>query len=89
MTQERIDSIEEMDIRQWFMRVDLEQAKDTFRVVEGIIQTRELFQPTRKRRSDAGKPRKDETPQLTLREERKMTEQKMAIAKEFAEGMAE
>ena len=51
--------IEEYDIRIWFMKTDLDQARDTFRVVEGIIQTREQFQPKRKRRSDAGKSRDD------------------------------
>lgn len=45
--------IDEFQIRLWFMKVDLEQARDTFRVVEGIIQTREQFQPKRKTRSDA------------------------------------
>ena len=59
MTKERLDSIEEYDIRIWFMKTDLEQARDTFRVVEGILQTREEFTPKRKRRSDAGKPREE------------------------------
>jgi hypothetical protein len=49
--------IDERDIRVWFMKTDLEQAQDTFRVVEGIIQTREQFQPKRKKRSDAGQTR--------------------------------
>jgi hypothetical protein len=57
MTKEHLGSIEEIDIRMWFMKVDLEQAQDTFRVVEGIIQTREQFQPKRKKRSDAGQSR--------------------------------
>lgn len=52
--------IDEMDIRIWFMKTDLDQARDTFRVVEGIIQTREQFQPARKKRSDAGKSRNGE-----------------------------
>ena len=52
--------IEEYDIRVWFMKVDLEQARDTFRVVEGILQTRVEYQPARKKRSDAGKPRNGE-----------------------------
>lgn len=46
--------LDERDVRIWFMKVDLDQAKDTFRVVEGIIQTREEYQPKRKQRSDSG-----------------------------------
>lgn len=60
--------LEEFDIRKWFMTVDLEQARDTFRVVEGIIQTREQFQPKRKQRSDAGKKRDDGQQPIDLRE---------------------
>lgn len=52
--------IDEREIRLWFMQTDLEQAIDTFRVVEGIIETRKEFQPTRKKRSDAGKPKQIE-----------------------------
>jgi hypothetical protein len=59
MTQDRVDSIEEYDIRRWFMSVDLTQARDTFRVVEGIIETRESMQPKRKRRKDAGTKKSD------------------------------
>ena len=57
MTQERTDSIEEIDIRYWFARIELEQAIDTFRVVEGILLARKEAQPKRKRRSDAGQSR--------------------------------
>ena len=46
--------MDEYDVRRWFMAADLKQAQDTFRVVEGILQTRESMQPKRKRRSDAG-----------------------------------
>jgi hypothetical protein len=46
--------IEEYEIREWFKTVDLEQARDTFRVVEGIL---EMRGSQRKRRKDAGKPR--------------------------------
>lgn len=60
--------IEEFDIRMWFMKVELEQARDTFRVVEGIIQTREQFQPKRKTRSDAGKKRDDGQQPIDLKE---------------------
>jgi hypothetical protein len=49
--------IDERDVRLWFMKTDLEQAEDTFRVVEGIIETRKEFQPKRKKRSDAGQQR--------------------------------
>ena len=49
--------LDEYDVRRWFMAVDLEQAQDTFRVVEGIIETRQAMQPKRARRKDAGKPR--------------------------------
>jgi hypothetical protein len=55
--------LEELDIRHWFCAVDLEQALDTFRVVEGILQARQEAQPKRKRRSDAG------TKKVNLREE--------------------
>ncbi len=51
--------IDEMDVRLWFMKTELEQAEDTFRVVEGILQTRKEYQPTRKKRSDAGKTKSD------------------------------
>lgn len=47
----------EHDVRQWFTKVSLEQARDTYRVVEGIIETRQAMQPKRARRKDAGKPR--------------------------------
>ena len=49
--------LEEYDIRRWFMAVELAQAQDTFRVVEGIIQARSEAQPVRKRRRDAGTKR--------------------------------
>lgn len=49
--------IDERDIRLWFMKTDLVQAEDTFRVVEGIIETRKEFQPKRKKRSDSGESR--------------------------------
>jgi hypothetical protein len=57
--------IDERDVRLWFMKTDLEQAEDTFRVVEGIIETRKEFQPKRKKRSDAG------TQRIELKEPRK------------------
>ena len=52
-----LEALEEWDVRKWFCAVDLEQAEDTFRVVEGILQARREAQPVvkqRKRRSDAG-----------------------------------
>ena len=55
--------IDERDIRLWFMKTDLEQAEDTFRVVEGIIETRKEFQPKRKQRADKG------TKRINLKEE--------------------
>lgn len=58
--------LDEYEIRRWFMAVDIEQARDTFRVVEGIIETRLEMQPKRMRRSDAGTKRGDQT--LELRE---------------------
>lgn len=60
--------IDEMDIRIWFMETDLDQVRDTFRVVEGIIQTREEYQPKRKQRSDVGKKRNDAQQPIDLRE---------------------
>lgn len=59
--------LDEHEIRRWFMAADLEQARDTFRVVEGIIETRTEMQPKRKRRSDAGQPHTEEQA-LDLRE---------------------
>lgn len=56
--------LEESDIRAWFKAVELDQAQDTFRVVEGILEMRAEAQPKRKRRSDAG----------TSREQIKLTE---------------
>ena len=50
-------AIDERDIRIWFMKTELEQARDTYRVVEGILQVRMEAQPElkkRKKRSDAG-----------------------------------
>lgn len=61
------EPLDERAIRLWFMQTDLEQAEDTFRVVEGIIETRKEFQPKRKKRSDAGQPRGNEA-NLNLRE---------------------
>lgn len=49
--------IDEMDIRRWFITEDLEQARDTFRVCEGILEARQEAQPTRKKRADAGTKR--------------------------------
>jgi hypothetical protein len=49
--------LEEDLIREWFMRVDLEQARDTIKVCEVIIDARLAMQPKRKRRSDAGAKR--------------------------------
>jgi hypothetical protein len=60
--------IEEYDIRKWFMTVDLEQAVDTYRVVAGIIETRQVFEPKRKRRSDAGAKRATQDTPIDLRE---------------------
>jgi len=54
---DRKQVMDEYDVRRWFMTADLEQAQDTFRVVEGILQAREYGTPKRKRRSDAGQPR--------------------------------
>ena len=58
MTQDRIDGIEEIDIRAWFCTVDLDQAEDTYRVVEGILLGRRAGVPAKKTRSDKGKSRK-------------------------------
>lgn len=49
--------LDERDVRLWFMKTELAQAEDTFRVVEGILETRRAFEPKRKKRSDAGVPR--------------------------------
>ena len=57
--------VSDRDVRMWFMTTDLTRARDAFRVVEGILQTREQFQPKRKPRSDAGakrKPRREPPP---------------------------
>lgn len=56
MNEPRVE-LDERDIRVWFCKADLDQALDTFRVVEGILQARQEAQPVRKRRRDAGKPR--------------------------------
>jgi hypothetical protein len=52
-----VNEVEEFDIRKWFTMADLEQARDTFRVCEGIIQARLAMKPARKRRKDAGETR--------------------------------
>lgn len=49
--------IEEYDIRMWFARTDLDQARDTFHVCEGILQARMEAQPRRRERSDKGTTR--------------------------------
>lgn len=51
---EKTGLIDEQDIREWFKTVDIEQARDTFRVVEGILEMRGTG---RKRRKDAGRTR--------------------------------
>lgn len=51
--------IDERYVRMWFMKTELAQAEDTYRVVEGILETRRTFQPKRKQRSDAGTKRPD------------------------------
>lgn len=56
--------LDERDVRLWFMKTELAQAEDTFRVIEGILETRRAFEPKRKKRSDAGVPRD----QIKLRE---------------------
>ena len=51
------EPLDEWHVRRWFCSIDLEQAEDTFRVVEGILQARREARPAvkqRKRRSDAG-----------------------------------
>ena len=53
-------------IRNWFMRVDLEQARDTLKICEGIVDARLTMQPGRKRRSDAGTPRRKDESQKPL-----------------------
>jgi hypothetical protein len=58
--------LEEYDIRRWFIAVPLEEASDTFKVLEGILEARTLAQPTRKRRRDAGTTRTQQT--IDLRE---------------------
>jgi len=55
---------DERDIRMWFARTDLDQARDTFHVCEGIIQARMEAQPRRRERSDKGTKRKAEQPSL-------------------------
>ena len=50
-------NIEEYDIRVWFIKTDLVQAEDTFRVVQGILEARREAQPKRARRKDAGTKR--------------------------------
>jgi hypothetical protein len=55
-------NLDEYDIRQWFIHTELEQAQDTFRVVEGIMEARSVDQPKRKRRSDAGQKRGEQAP---------------------------
>lgn len=50
--------LDEYDVRRWFMAAPLEDARDTFRVVEDIIATRTELQPARRKRSDVGQPRK-------------------------------
>lgn len=60
--------LDEWQIRRWFMAAPIEEARDTFRVVEGIIETRTEMQPKRQRRSDAGKPRTASDQVLDLRE---------------------
>lgn len=51
--------MDEMDVREWFKTVDVEQARDTFRVVEGILEMRGT---ARKRRKDTGtkKPKSEQ-----------------------------
>jgi hypothetical protein len=49
--------LDEFDIRRWFSVAPLEDAKDTARVIEGIIEGRLAAEPKRKRRSDAGQSR--------------------------------
>lgn len=58
-----VTEMDEMDVRNWFARVPLEQARDTYRVVEGILQVRMEAQPLNRSRTgravrkDAGAPR--------------------------------
>lgn len=55
-----MSEIDEREIRLWFMKTELAQAVDTLNVCQGIIETRKEFQPTRKKRSDAGKSKQIE-----------------------------
>lgn len=68
MTAEEFEKLEEVDIRMWFVRTDLEQALDTYRVVTGILEARREAQPKRKTRSDAGKRKDSQEPLIDLRE---------------------
>ena len=53
--------MDEMDVREWFKTTELEQARDTFRVVEGILEMRGTG---RKRRKDAGTKREPSHQQI-------------------------
>ena len=55
--------LDEFAVREWFKTVDIEQARDTFRVVEGILEMRSV--PKRARRKDAGTKR-GQDPQIAL-----------------------
>jgi hypothetical protein len=48
------DIPDEFDVRRFFKCAPLEQARDTFRVIEGILEMRGEAKPRRARRSDAG-----------------------------------
>lgn len=43
-------SVDRIDVMDWFKAVNLEQARDVFHVVEGILEMRRLTVPKRKRR---------------------------------------
>jgi hypothetical protein len=52
-----IFELAEEHVREWFMKVNVEQARDTLKVCEGIVDARLTMKPKRVRRKDAGKPR--------------------------------
>lgn len=66
MTDEELRQVDEFDIRRWFSIQGIEDAADTLRVCEGIVEGRQAEAPKRRRRSDAGTKRPAAAAEQTL-----------------------
>lgn len=64
---ETLDEEAEYHIRQVMNRMPIDQLKDLLKAGVVILETREMYEPKRKRRSDAGKKRNEQPSLLEVK----------------------